>query len=158
MNFVKTLVKQLNIRHIDVLIYKLPKTELKKFDKDISPYYIKTEKGTERDTFSILNDKNQLVHKSLIFKKVHLLKLIGSEGHVIGGCVTHETYRGQSFYPLMLNKIGKQYFESGNFNLYIIVDKTNLSSIRGIEKAGFKRFKDVKTKRFGTFYFNTTII
>ncbi|WP_417857666.1 GNAT family N-acetyltransferase [Xanthomarina gelatinilytica] len=123
----------------------------------MSRYSIKIKKEPKRDVYYVLNNENQIVHRSFVFKKVHLLKLIKTEGRVIGGCFTPENYRGQGLYPFILNTIGREYFETNDFNLYIIVDKTNLASIRGIEKSGFKRVNSITTKRFGIFYFNTNI-
>lgn len=155
---IKSVLNKLKIKHIDVFIYKLPQTPLKTINKDMATYSIKSEMGSERDIFLIKDAKDNLIHKSLVFKNVHLLKLVKASGHVVGGCITLEDYRGQGFYPFMLNTIGRRYIELGNPNLFVIVDKSNLNSIRGIEKAGFEKVNAVKTKRFGTYYFKTTIL
>lgn len=157
MNLLRDLFKKLRLRHIDVYIYKLPEYKLKEYTIDMSLYTVKIEKQKKHSCYCILERSKRVVHKSFIFENVHLLKLIGVHGHVIGGCVTSEKHRGQGLYPFMLNKIGRTYVEARNFDLYIIVDKTNLSSIRGIEKAGYILFKSVKARRLGVFYFDKHI-
>ncbi|PWI31521.1 hypothetical protein DI383_02300 [Flavobacteriaceae bacterium LYZ1037] len=153
----KAFFNKLKLKHIDVFVYKMPSQGLVDFVIDISSYTLKNETQNGRQVFCILDSFKKTIHKSFIFKKVYLLKLIQVQGDVIGGCSTSEKHRGKGFYPFMLNTIGKTYAKDGNFDLYIIVDKSNTSSIRGIEKAGFIKYKSVKTKRFGPIYFDTMV-
>ena len=46
-------------------------------------------------------------------------------------------FRGMGYYPLLLKYIQNQYIDK---DIYMIVDEENIPSIKGIEKAGFKKF------------------
>lgn len=100
-------------------------------------------------------DDNTIVHKSLLYSNVHVLKLINKTGLVIGSCYTNPDYRGQSIYPKVISHIAKDNRKTGN--LFINVDTDNISSIRGIEEAGYKRLAYIKTKKWLFFYFNKAI-
>ena len=52
-------------------------------------------------------------------------------------CETAEHARGMGLYPSVLAYISKIYFSQ---EIFIAVEKNNTSSIRGIEKAGFKSY------------------
>lgn len=121
--------------------YKIDKSIL---SKDKTCYFIK--------------DSNRIVHKSYLFSKVFLLKSIKKRGPVIGDCSTVESHRGQSIYPYVINSIAKDLFNNESEAVFIIVDKNNISSIKGIEKAGFSKLASIVAKRWLWFYFKREIV
>ena len=58
---------------------------------------------------------------------------------VIGPCVTVPRDRGRGIYPLMLSHICADWRQRGGHRAYMVVNVNNVASIRGIEKAGFRR-------------------
>ena len=76
----------------------------------------------------------------------------------IGDCTTDPAYRGKSIYPFVINRIATEIIREGIYpEVFIIVNRNNASSIRGIEKAGFEFYSSIETRRFLLFYFNTKI-
>ena len=68
----------------------------------------------------------------------------------IGPCATVKEFRGRGFYPLLLTTIMNDFKDKINL-FYIFCDKTNVSSKRGIEKAGFNAFGEGYKNRFGIY-------
>jgi len=61
---------------------------------------------------------------------------------VIHFATVYEKYRGKNIYPSMLSTLcNKLMLEKGVQKIYIITDKDNISSIKGIEKVGFKIYQ-----------------
>lgn len=73
------------------------------------------------------------------------------DDYEIGPCFTYPQYRGNGIYPSVLRSICNS-IGNDNTTFYMIVDETNIASIKGIEKAGFKKCGIVKvtkiTKRY----------
>lgn len=91
-------------------------------------------------------DENKLAHVSFVFKNNLLAKQLGfKQALTIGECVTNANYRGQGIYPTILQQIRSDL--SHNI-LIVFVHPSNLSSIKGIEKAGFKRLYQFIMYRF----------
>ena len=93
-----------------------------------------------------------LQHISWIYYKEdpnRILRL-GDYGAEIKYCLTIPEYRGKGIYPKVLTAIAC-YLKKMEFkHLFICVEKNNIPSIRGIEKAGFKVIKKIKLiKLFG---------
>nr|WP_321228523.1 hypothetical protein [uncultured Psychroserpens sp.] len=153
---IKSILKKFQVKDIDVFVFVLNKslyTEL-----PLPEYVIKSKQITpNKNQFKLLN-ANQIIHRSTLFKKVFLLKLIHKKGPVIGDCYTHADYRGLSLYPKMIHYIAKTcLFEENIKELFIIVDTINIASIRGIEKTGFIKYTQITTKRWLWIYFNRSI-
>ena len=66
----------------------------------------------------------------------------------IGPCYTMLDERGHGYYPYLLDIIVNDYLPK---ECYMIVSPTNISSIRGIEKAGFVPFALGRRTRLGTY-------
>jgi RimJ/RimL family protein N-acetyltransferase len=130
----------------------------KPFNEATPNYSIGKSNLSEGKTCYFIKDSGKVVHKSYLFSKVFLLKSIKKSGPVIGDCVTVKSHRGQSIYPYVINKIAKEVLEKDKKTVYIIVDKNNLSSIKGIEKAGFSKLASIVAKRWLWFYFKREII
>lgn len=150
MAIISKILRKTKIINIDVFLYEATEKTLK-FNTDIEYQVIhKSENGLESYW---VYDEGNVVHKSFIFKNVHLLSLLNRSGITIGNCYTNPEYRGQSIYPKIISYIYKEKKQQ----TLMIVDSNNISSIKGIEKAGFKRIAHIKTKRWLIFYFNKEI-
>ena len=60
-------------------------------------------------------------------------------------------YRGKGIYPMVLRYISNS-IGTDDTTFYMIVDAKNASSIRGVEKAGFKKCGVVKKMNFSKRY------
>lgn len=151
----KKLIKIIQVRHIDVIIYKMDYyIEFNALD-----FSYKIEKTRKKNKWCYtIKENNILVHTSYLFDKVFLLKLFKKKGPVIGDCYTNKLYRGQSIYPQVINKIALETLNKEIDEVFIVVDYDNVSSIKGIEKAGFSKFAAVKGKRWLWFYFKKQVI
>ncbi|WP_191859169.1 hypothetical protein [Hanstruepera ponticola] len=134
---------------IDVFIYHMVKYN--EFQLPKFKYTIQRENIHNKTRFFI-KDLNTLVHESYVFKKVFLLKSIHKNGPVIGDCFTNKQYRGQAIYPVVINYIAKHLLENNSKEVFVVVNKSNKSSIKGIEKAGFDKLASIKAKRWLWFY------
>lgn len=87
--------------------------------------------------YYVKDEKNQkIVHTSSLISKCFKFPFLKNSEYEIGPCYTVETYRGQGVYPMVLSYI-TAHVESSQF--YMIVNESNSSSLRGIEKAGFQQ-------------------
>lgn len=74
----------------------------------------------------------------LYYKKdPNRLLRLSDEDCEIKFCLTLPTFRGKGFYPAVLQTIQCYLFNKGYQHCFICVKENNISSIRGIEKAGF---------------------
>lgn len=89
----------------------------------------------------------ELVHTSYVIPKCCKFPFLNKHDYEIGPCFTYPQYRGKGYYPQMLKYICSN-IKTENSVFYMIVDETNLSSIKGIEKAGFQRCGTIKVTRF----------
>jgi hypothetical protein len=106
----------------------------------------------------VIKENNTLVHKTSVFKYLNVLRLIKKKGPTIGDCFTHSDYRGKAIYPRVINKVSNELLASGQYDeVFIIVNDNNISSIIGIEKAGYQLNVEIISKKFLLFYFNTQI-
>ena len=88
-----------------------------------------------------------LVHTSYVIPACFKFPFMGKHDLEIGPCYTYSAFRGQGIYPKVLKEICKiQCKDTSSF--YMIVDETNTSSIKGIEKAGFTRCGSVYKSKF----------
>ena len=144
----------LKIKNIDILVYGMSAMPFNK-PQPIN-YTIETEAvDANKNRYFIIND-NKLVHSSILFNKIHILKLLNKTGPAIGDCVTIPEYRGKSIYPFVIHHIACETLKHKP-EVFIIVNSNNINSIRGIEKAGFRLYAKIKTKRFLSFYYQTKV-
>lgn len=86
--------------------------------------------------YCVSNGNGDIVHYSTVIGKCIKFKfLTNTNSYEIGPCFTKVEYRGKGIYPYVLSKIISD--EAKDY--YMLVRQDNLSSIRGIEKAGFKQ-------------------
>ncbi len=96
----------------------------------------------------VVSDDGDIMHTSYLIPKCYKFDFMGKYDFEIGPCVTKEKYRGNGIYPYVLKAITESY-GNGTTEFYMIVSDDNISSIKGIEKAGFERCGMVKkTKIF----------
>ena len=156
-----SLLRKLRPVKLDQLIYVItsddeqPQPEAK-FSTDRSQIRF-TRKNKQLATYRLLIDA-AFVHKSNVFYNTHFLKTIGKFGApVIGDCHTDNAFRGKGIYPYMLVHIYRELL-TAHKEIYILVSPENAPSIRGIEKAGFRKVARVKTTRLGPFYLNKKVL
>lgn len=151
----KKTLKTLKIVSIDVYIYQM--FSYKEFNNIKTNYKINKSEVSKGKTCYFIEESNKVIHKSYLFSKVFLLKSINKRGPVIGNCSTLKSHRGLSIYPYVINKIAKDVILHSNKPVYIVVNKNNLSSIKGIEKAGFTKLASIVAKRWLWFYLDKRI-
>lgn len=150
---IKKLRRYLRVVPIDILIYSMRKAEWAALPE--IGFVVDSEKLSDGRTRYFIMDKGTFVHQSFLFPKLNVLKLIGKKGPAIGDCVTEAAYKGRSIYPYVINKMAGEMLANPNCpEVFIIVNSDNASSMRGIEKAGFRLHAQIKAKRFLLFYFN----
>lgn len=84
--------------------------------------------------YSVLNECDEVVHKSAKIGKCYKFMFLGNKEFEIGPCYTLEKWRGRGIYPFVLKTIIE---DEPDANYYMFVNENNTSSIRGVEKAGF---------------------
>jgi len=143
----RKLFKYLKVIDIDVLIYSMTKDTIVEFT--VLDYTIQSEVINERKKNYFIQIKDKIIHRSSLFKSIFLLQLIQKKGPVIGECYTKEEFKGKSIYPFVINYIARESILKNNQKeVFIIVNSDNISSIRGIEKAGFKLHTKIQASRF----------
>ncbi len=153
----KNKLKYFYFKHLSVLVYKINKSDFETLP-DLT-YEIKKTKLSSTKIKYELYDGKTLVHESTLHKKLFFLKIVDKIGPSIGDCFTNQLYRGHSIYPKMLNYITKElFFEQNIDEVFMIVEKNNFNSIRGIEKAGFTYFASIDTHRIFFLYFKIKVI
>ncbi len=150
-------LKYLKIVTIDVIVYRIAKEHISPFpDLDFN---IQTETLPKGKKKYFISENRVSVHISILFSKLNILRLIQKKGPAIGDCYTNPDFRGKSIYPFVINYISKEIFkENKTKEVFIIVNRDNRSSIRGIEKAGFEKFASIKARRWLLFYFKKDIV
>lgn len=89
-----------------------------------------------------------------VISKLPFFPFMGKEDIFIGPCRTLPEHRGKGYYPFLLNHI-----VNGNpsKNGIMIVEENNHSSIRGVEKAGFRRYARGKKTFLKRYIITSTI-
>jgi len=150
---IKKLFKYFKIKNIDVLIYVMKAEAVADFPA--LDFTIEREIVSSNKQRFFIRVEHKIIHESFLFEKLLVLKLIGKTGPTIGDCRTVEAFKGKSIYPFVINYIAKEeILKNHRKEVFIIVSPTNLSSIKGIEKAGFQLHTKVQAKRFLFFHYN----
>uniref|UniRef100_UPI00404AC496 hypothetical protein n=1 Tax=Gelidibacter sp. TaxID=2018083 RepID=UPI00404AC496 len=150
----KKIFKRLRTTNIDVLVYGM--SHYIAFEKPDFKFNIEKQWIKKKCRYFI-EDSGKLVHQSYLFEKVFLLKSIGKKGPVIGNCYTNAQYRGLSIYPFVINTIAKETLQTKAKEVFVIVNRNNINSIKGIEKAGFVIVASITGKRWLWFYLKKSI-
>ncbi|WP_178988983.1 hypothetical protein [Winogradskyella schleiferi] len=152
----KKLLRRFKVISIDVYIYQM--LNYKPFADALPNYKIEKSNLRKGRRCYFIKDSGNIVHRSYLISKVFLLKSINKIGPAIGDCSTVNSHRGQSIYPFVINKIAQDVLDNDHKSVFVIVNKDNLSSIRGIEKAGFSKIASIVAKRWLWIYFKREII
>lgn len=93
----------------------------------------------------IFSQDNRIAHVSRVITRCYKFPFLPKNSAEIGPCTTKPDFRGQGIYTKVLNYIR---CEGGSKDYYMLVADENIASIKGMEKAGFKKIGTVK-KRLG---------
>lgn len=148
--------KLFKLKLIDVYVYRMQCRE--PFLYENFPYVVDKTKISSNRTRYYISKRDLTIHESYLYQRVFLLRLLKKSDPVIGNCYTDIRYRGQSIYPYVINYIANEVIEVIKKDVYIIVNSNNLSSIKGIEKAGFKKYAEIKAKRWLVWYHRKKIV
>lgn len=153
---IKKIKKYLKVTPIDLLVYRMTDSGMIPFANP--GFTIESGAVTDSKKEFLIRDNGKVIHRSYIFNKLHVLRLIGKSGPAIGDCITIPQYKGKSIYPFVISELAHNILsQKQKKEVFIIVNSDNASSIRGIEKAGFSLFKKIQAKRFLLFYFQVKI-
>jgi RimJ/RimL family protein N-acetyltransferase len=78
----------------------------------------------------------RIVHYSYVLPWIPTFPFMGRRDLEIGPCVTGDAHRGRGIYPAVLRAIRARRADAAR--LWVMTEATNMPSIRGIEKAGFR--------------------
>ncbi len=148
------ILRSLKSREIDVLVFS--KSII---TDELFPSFLQIQSSalTNNKIKYFVAEGDVEVHKSILFPKIHILSLIGKKGPAIGDCSTLISHRGRSLYPIVINHIANEQLNLGVSEVFMIVNTDNVSSIKGITKAGFQRIAMIKATRFLLFYFKKDV-
>ncbi len=152
----KKIINRLKITPIDVIIYSIRKEDaapLPDLDFEIN-------EGVDskmRKKYSIY-DGDIFVHQTLVEDTANILRLIRKRGPLVSTSITSQEYRGKSIYPYVLNLAARNIFrDTRHTEVFGVVRSDNASSIRGLEKAGYKPRAKIVAKRFLIFFLNKKV-
>ena len=150
------LLKKLLPVKIKALVYFMPKEsdinidaslfEVKIFTGNYRSGIDKIDKRTnENNSCYTVFINSELAHVTWLFKNKLLTKQLGEKNaYTVGDSLTNEKYRGKGIYPFVLRTIAK----ATSKDIIIYVEPDNIASVRGIEKAGFKKKYSFSMIRF----------
>lgn len=130
-------------QHVSIKICKGSLTRLERLvDRDpLAPWEFRCNQFDGVQDFFVALDEGGIQHISWIYYHHHpnrVLCLTPMDAE-IKYALTLERFRGQGLYPRVLRSIAGYLREKRFRRVFICVSEDNRSSIRGIEKAGFKR-------------------
>lgn len=140
-----------NKNYINLLIRKGDLSYLDRINKNLIeiPWEFQCHLFDNVKDFFVVIDDNGIQHISWLYYRNHhnrILELKDKEAE-IKFCLTIPSARGFGIYPQVLIKI-IQYLKNNSFErVYICAFNDNYSSIRGIEKVGFKKINQFKFKK-----------
>ena len=96
--------------------------------------------------FYTCNEQGFLTHTSYVIPACVKFPFMKKGDYEIGPCYTYPVFRGKGIYPQVIRNV---VLSLGNTNstFYMIVREENISSIKGIEKAGFIKCGIVKKSK-----------
>ena len=143
----KKLLRKLLQLKISAIAYFLPKQNGIKADDlpfDLRIFTVTNKSGIKKidsklssnnECYAVFVD-GELAHVTWLFKKKLLTKQLGEKNvNNAGDSFTSDQYRGKGIYTHVLKTIA----ERANKDIIIYVDADNFPSIKGIERAGFKK-------------------
>ena len=94
-----------------------------------------------------VKNENDLVHTSYVVPRCFKFPFLNKNDYEIGPCFTYPEYRGKGVYTNVLRSICQSVGNQDTV-FYMIVDESNIASIKGIEKAEFTRCGTVKVSKY----------
>lgn len=94
---------------------------------------------------------NDIIHTSYVIPACIKFPFMDRDDLEIGSCYTYPVFRGKGIYPKVLSAICRRRANDTS-TFYMIVDETNLPSIKGIEKAGFVKCGSVQKSKISKRY------
>ena len=91
----------------------------------------------------MLDSDGNIAHRSYLVSRNFKFPFLKKREKELGPCFTNKDHRGKGIYPAVIEKASEDKI------VYMLVREDNLSSIRGIEKAGAVQVGYVKKNRFG---------
>lgn len=95
---------------------------------------------------------DKLVSTADVTSWIPQLPFMPKKGLHVGPCVTMKEERGRGYYPYLLQRI---VLDNPTKEFYMIVSPENISSIRGVVKAGFRPFAKGCRTRLGRYVINS---
>lgn len=97
----------------------------------------------------LIHRGNDLIHRSCIFPRYFRYPFMKDNDLQIGDTFTDHEYRGKGIATLAILNIVES-LKMNNRKIWYITEENNKSSIRVIEKAGFKKIgSGIRTSKFG---------
>lgn len=107
--------------------------------------FLLTTKGKVR--IYLLRKNEEVIHASYVIPKCSKFPFMSELDLEIGPCNTIKSYRRKGCYLHVLQNIVKKELAEQEGTFYMLVNEENIASMRGIEKAGFKRVGKVKKEK-----------
>lgn len=136
----------LDVENLPVDLAKLSDDELRKLAQNYPEFHRQAERLDEfgfNDAY-VLRVNGEPAHISWLVTSEHdkllperEIKLRRGEAEITHA-YTAEAFRGRGLYPLMINALCQQAAEMGVKRVYMSVHPSNVSSLRGVGKAGFE--------------------
>lgn len=96
-------------------------------------------------------NRGKIIHESYVIHKCYKFPFLLGNDIEIGPCYTQEEWRGRGIYAYVLNKINIREL-SARDKSYMIIDSKNISSIKGVKKAGYVKNSEVGKSRIFRIY------
>ncbi len=96
--------------------------------------------------FAGVDSDGRVITYAFVLFKTRYKKVLGLREDVplISNCFTEPAWRGKRLYPRMLKRVCRDLSEAGHSNISISCEPDNVSSIKGIQRAGFKGVHHVR--------------
>lgn len=84
-----------------------------------------------------------------VIGEIHALLQLAADEAYIYDCFTSANVRGLGIFPAVLSHIAREQLSGGMSRLWIAVEAANLSSLRAIQRAGFRLAGELTYRRIG---------
>lgn len=135
----------------DIRIVKGDLSDLEQAEQTLNPipWEFQCHKYDGVKDFFVAKNIDSVQHISWIYFHNHRNRLLslGEREAEIKFCLTLPALRGRGIYPTVIRKIMNYLNSKGLNRVYMCVHKDNHPSIRGIEKAGFRRVGEIRLRK-----------
>jgi len=97
--------------------------------------------------FAVVDNDKKVLHHSIVQFETRYKTILGERDDVplIGNCHTEQNSRGERLYPKMLSYVSAFLADQGHSRAIITSNEHNMRSISGIQRAGFKLARSIKS-------------